>query len=213
MVKNLTYLMDPFCGWCYGAAPTIQALRAEPNVQITLAPTGLFAGDSGRPMNAEFASFAWTNDQRIAQLTGQRFTEAYRTQLLNDSGKRFDSGPATLALTAVQLSEPERELDALSAFQLARYVDGRDTADLAVLAAILGELGLDAAATRLLQSDDALVGASRKRMSSARRDMATFGLQGVPNLIVSDGETRRPVSGGALYGDPEPLLASLRAAA
>ena len=79
-----------------------------------------------------------------------------------------------------------------------------------VLAAILGELGLDAAATRLLQSDDALVGASRKRMSSARRDMAAFGVQGVPNLIVSDSETRRLVSGGALFGDPGPLLASLR---
>jgi putative protein-disulfide isomerase len=210
MVKALTYLMDPFCGWCYGASPALQALRAEPGIQITIAPTGLFAGDGSRPMNAEFARFAWTNDQRIASLTGQRFTEAYRTQLLDDHSKRFDSGPATRALTAVQLTAPERELDALGALQLARYVDGRDTADLAVLAAILGELGLDAAAARLLDNDDVLTGASRKRMSSARRDMATFGVQGVPNLIVSDGETRRLVSGGALFGDPGPLLASLR---
>ncbi len=84
MVKALTYLMDPFCGWCYGASPALQALRAEPGIQITIAPTGLFAGDGSRPMNAEFARFAWTNDQRIASLTGQRFTEAYRTQLLDD---------------------------------------------------------------------------------------------------------------------------------
>lgn len=212
MVKQLIYLMDPFCGWCYGASPALQALRTAPDVQITIAPTGLFAGDGGRPMSAAFAGFAWINDQRIANLTGQRFTEAYRTQLLNDHSKRFDSGPATLALTAVQLTEPERELDALSAFQLARYVYGRDTADLAVLAVILGELGLDAAAARLLTGDDALIGANRKRMSSARRDMATFGVQGMPSLIVSDGEPRRLVSGDALYGDPEPLLASLRVA-
>ncbi|AOW13945.1 hypothetical protein LPB72_00850 [Hydrogenophaga crassostreae] len=210
MVKHLTYLMDPFCGWCYGAAPMIQALRAEANVQITIAPTGLFAGDSGGPMNAEFASFAWTNDQRIANLTGQRFTAAYRTQLLNDHSKRFDSGPATLALTAVHLTAPERELDALSAFQLARYVDGRDTADLNVLAAILGELALHAAADRLISGDDVLVGTSRKRMSSARRDMATFGAQGVPNLILSSSETRQLLSGGLLYGDPAPLLTRLR---
>ena len=144
MVKQLTYLMDPLCGWCYGASPALQALRAEPGIQITIAPTGLFAGDGSRPMNAEFARYAWTNDQRIASLTGQRFTEAYRTQVLDDHSKRFDSGPATLALTAVQLTAPERELDALGALQLARYVEGRDTADLAVLAAILGELGLDA---------------------------------------------------------------------
>jgi putative protein-disulfide isomerase len=91
-------------------------------------------------------------------------------------------------------------------------VDGRDTADAAVLAEVLRELKLDAAALRLLEGDDALIGANRNRMSSARRDMATFSLQGVPNLIVSDGETRHQVSGGALYGDLKPLLASLRGA-
>lgn len=212
MVIKVTYLMDPLCGWCYGASPGLQALRAEPGVEITIGPTGMFAGDGGRPMSAEFADYAWGNDKRIEGLTGQRFTERYQAQLLGDTSKRFDSGPATLALTAVQLTAPGRELDALRAFQEARYVDGRDTADAAVLAEVLRELKLDAAALRLLEGDDALIGANRNRMSSARRDMATFSLQGVPNLIVSDGETRHQVSGGALYGDLEPLLASLRGA-
>ena len=209
MVKQLTYLMDPFCGWCYGASPALQALRTEPGIQITIAPTGLFAGDGSRPMNAEFARFAWTNDQRIASLTGQRFTEAYRTNLLNDTSRRFDSGPATLALTAVLLTAPDRELDALLAFQEARYVSGRDTADVAVLVGTLQEMELNAAAKRLLEADDVLVGTSRKRMSSARRDMATFGAQGVPNLIVSDSEQRQLMTGGLMYGPPEALLTRL----
>lgn len=212
MVIQLTYLMDPLCGWCYGASPALQALTAEPGVQISIAPTGLFAGDGSRPMSPEFAAYAWGNDQRIQGLTGQRFTERYQTQLLSDTRKRFDSGPTTLALTAVILTEPEGELNALRAFQEARYVDGRDTADMAVLAQVLRELKLDAAAQRLLESDDALIGTSRKRMSSARRDMATFGVQGVPNLIVRKGETHRLVSGDALFGPPSRLLGKLRAA-
>jgi putative protein-disulfide isomerase len=210
MVIQLTYLMDPLCGWCYGASPALQALAVEPGVQITIAPTGLFAGDGSRPMSPEFAAYAWGNDQRIASLTGQRFTERYRTHLLGDTRKRFDSGPATLALTAVMLTAPDMELHALRAVQEARYADGRDTADVAVLAEVLRELQLDAAAQRLLESDDALVGENRKRMSSARRDMATFGVQGVPNLIVSNGEVRRPVASGRLYSAPALLLKALR---
>jgi putative protein-disulfide isomerase len=212
MVIKVAYLMEPLCGWCYGASPALHALGAEPGVEITIAPTGMFAGDGGRPMSAEFAAFAWGNDQRIEGLTGQRFTERYQSQLLGDTSKRFDSGPATLALTAVMLTAPDRELGALIAFQETRYVDGRDTADGAVLAEVLRELKLDAATQRLLEADDALVGANRKRMSSARRDMATFGAQGVSNLIASDGATRRLVAGGVLYGDLTPLVGHLRSA-
>jgi len=212
MVIKVTYLMDPLCGWCYGASPGLQALAAEPGVEITIAPTGLFAGDGSRPMSPEFAAYAWANDQRIQGLTGQRFTERYQTQLLGDTRKRFDSGPATLALTAVMLTAPDNELDALRAIQEARYVDGRDTADVAVLTQVLRELKLDAAALRLLEADDALIGANRKRMSSARRDMATFGAQGVPNLIVSNGDMRCLVAGDTLYGAPPSVMGKLRAA-
>jgi len=78
---TVTYLFDPLCGWCYGASPVIQRLGQQANIQMELAPTGLFAG-GGRTMDAAFADFAWSNDQRIAKLTGQRFTEAYRQNVL-----------------------------------------------------------------------------------------------------------------------------------
>ena len=212
MVTHVTYLMDPLCGWCYGASPALQALSKDPGIDITIAPTGLFAGDGARPMGAEFAAYAWSNDQRIEALTGQRFTERYRLQLLGDTRKRFDSGPATLALTAVQQTAPQRELEALRAFQEARYIDGRDTANAVVLIEVLREIGLEAAAQRLQDADDALTGAARKRMSSAQRDMATFGAQGVPNLIVSNGHSRRRMAGNMLYGDPALLRSALLSA-
>lgn len=47
-------------------------------LELELAPTGLFAG-GGRTMDAAFADYAWSNDLRIAKLTGQRFTEAWRS--------------------------------------------------------------------------------------------------------------------------------------
>lgn len=85
-------------------------------------------------MDAQFSAYAWANDQRIQQLTGQPFTQAYRDHILGAANGRFDSGPATLALTAVAQTAPERELDALHALQHARYVEGLDKADPAVIA-------------------------------------------------------------------------------
>ena len=133
MPTTVTYLFDPLCGWCYGASPVVQQLGRQDHLQLTLAPTGLFAG-GGRTMDAAFADFAWSNDLRIAKLTGQPFTEAYRQNVLGRLGARFDSTAQALALTAVALTAPQRELEALQALQEARYVQGLDTCDLAVVA-------------------------------------------------------------------------------
>ena len=100
---EITYLFDPLCGWCYGALPKLAVLARTPNVALKLAPTGLFSGTGARPMDADFAAYAWANDQRISALTGQVFSQTYREKVLGAHGSLFDSGPATLALTAVAI--------------------------------------------------------------------------------------------------------------
>ena len=128
-------------------------------------------------MDAQFSAYAWANDQRIQQLTGQPFTQAYRDRILGAANARFDSGPATLAQTAVaqtavaqtavSQTAPERELDALHALQHARYVEGRDNADAAVIADVLCSLGLQAAAAVLHEPHDALRAALLERVQTA----------------------------------------------
>lgn len=145
----LHYLFDPLCGWCYGAAPAIEALSSEPGITIELRPTGLFSGAGARAMDDGFAAYAWSNDQRIEQFTGQPFSEVYRQQVLGDRRQRFDSTAATLALTAVQSTAPARELEALKTIQRARYVDGKDVSSLTTLVELLTALGLAPAAARL----------------------------------------------------------------
>jgi putative protein-disulfide isomerase len=211
MRTTVTYLFDPLCGWCYGASPVVQQLGQQPNIQLELAPSGLFAG-GGRTMDAVFADYAWSNDQRIAKLTGQRFTEDYRQKVLGRRGSRFDSAAATLALTAVSLSEPQRELEALKALQEARYVQGLDTCDVSVVGKLLRDLGLAAAADRLVASDAELLAANAARIQKARGLIQTLGAQGVPALVVSDNKGSRLLSGNVLYGNFEDLLSQVAAA-
>ena len=207
---TVTYLFDPLCGWCYAAAPALKFLQAQEGVEVALAPTGLFAGAGARPMDAQFAAYAWANDQRIQQLTGQPFTQAYRDQILGAANGRFDSGPATLALTAVAQTAPERELDALHALQHSRYVDGRDTTDAGVIAEALRRLGLAQAAALALAPDAALRARTTERVAHAQATLRTVGARGVPQLVVAEqGGALRALSGDALLGPRERLLAQL----
>lgn len=209
---RITYLFDPLCGWCYGASPVLGEIASNAAFELDLVAVGLFAGDGARPMDASFAAYAWSNDQRIARLSGQVFSEDYRRQVLADTTRLFDSGPATLVLAAVAVTAPTRELEALKAIQRARYVEGRDTTDLSVLAGMLAKLGFDDAVSRLRAPDDALLEFYRQRIQDGRATMQKFGINGVPALLVGGHDSQRLVAANALFSDADGLLASLQAA-
>jgi putative protein-disulfide isomerase len=208
----VTYLFDPLCGWCYGALPALERLAKLDGVTVELAPSGLFAGEGARPMDANFAAYVWQNDQRIARLSGQQFTDAYRAKVLGKAEGMFDSAPATIGIVAVGLTEPAREIEVMKALQNARYVDGHDNSELSVVGDILKEAGFSEAARRMHAADEALLSAYRKRTSAARSEMKSFAVNGVPALIVKDKRGRRLLSSNALFGDFDTLAAELQAA-
>lgn len=203
MTKTLHYVFDPLCGWCYGAAAAVAALGKAPEVELHLLPSGLFAGAGARPMDDDFAAYAWSNDQRIERLTGQHFSEIYRSQVLSDRQQRFDSGPATLALSAVSLTAPERESEALEAIQHARYVNGEDITRLEPLAAVLQAQGLEQAAACLLRSDGELLAANRARIAAAQALLGQFGARGVPCFILETHGQRQLLNSSAAYANPQ----------
>ena len=206
---RVSYLFDPLCGWCYGAGPALERLGQLDDVTLELMPTGLFAGEGARPMDAQFAAYAWQNDERIARLTGQPFSEIYRSRVLGHAGGMFDSAPATLGLIAVRVTEPVREREALKALHRARYVDGEDIASLAGAGEILRSIDLLAAAERLRAE---LKQTYRRRIEAARSEMQRFGISGVPALLVGDGAERHLLQGNLLFGRFDLLVSQLQAA-
>ena len=209
MTPTVHYIFDPLCGWCYGAGPALAALAATPEVTVRLQPSGLFSEAGARPMDDDFAGYAWSNDQRIERLTGQPFSERYRDQVLADRRQRFDSGPATLALTAVALTAPQREADALKTIQQARYVEGRDITSTETLVGVLQSLGLDDAATRLQQPDIALLTANQQRVSQAQALLRQAGAGGVPTFVLERDGQRQVLHSGTAFSDPQGFVAQL----
>ncbi|MDB5369720.1 MAG: protein-disulfide isomerase [Roseomonas sp.] len=202
------YLYDPLCGWCYGAAPAVVKLELLPSVVLHPMPTGLFAGGD-RAMTPDFAAYAWANDQRIAATTGQVFSEAYRETVLGDPDGRFDSTAATRALTAVHLTEPAQELEALHRFQALRYAEGRDNTDPATLLQVLRDLDLTGAAALLEADDPAIAEVMETRQAMARGMMARLGIRGVPALVRLEDNQMSPVPNDVLFQNPADLEARL----
>jgi putative protein-disulfide isomerase len=211
---RLLYLFDPLCGWCYAAAPAVAAMAEEYGQAFEFMPSGLFAGSGARPLDEAMATHAWTNDQRIARMTGQPFSGLYRDNVLARRDRPFDSGTLTLAMTALRAVDPSLEAQFLHRAQTARYVEGRDTTDPVILAEIAS--GLTNAVTDLadrLVSDRDLAAATGNRIAEARRLQSRIGVTGVPALVVRTAAGDRLVHGTALYGGREAVLPAIEAAA
>ncbi len=208
---TVTYLFDPLCGWCYGATPMLERLAAS-NTALELLPVGLFSGAGARPLDAGFAAHAWDNDQRIARLSGQRFTQAYLDNVLNVSGTLLDSGAATLGIVAAGLDQPDRRLTALKAIQHARYVDGRDIVTVDGVAAVLTDVGMTDAAELLKVPTNALMAAHRDLLGRGRALFQRLNANGVPALAVIGRTAPRLIGANALFGSYDNLVAHIEAA-
>lgn len=215
---SFEYFFDPLCGWCYAAAPALQALHRAVGARLRLMPVGLFMGEGARPLSPSFAEYAWSNDQRIQTLTGQPFSPAYRQNILSAPGIRFDSGPATKALIALGQRDPALEPAFLHALQVRRYQDGADTARPAVLADIAATVAAAAGLTldvsafaAALEEDAVLVYDTDRRITASRQAMRTLSGNGVPQLRVTHAGQAHTVNGAPLYSGAEGIFAHLRA--
>lgn len=190
--QKVLFLFDPLCGWCYAVSKGMQKLAEIADVEMI--PTGLFSHD--KTMSPEWADHAWENDQRIAQLTGSPFSEAYRQNILMQP-TNFNSFALVQALTAVKITEPSCELEALRAFQKARYVAGLDTAKLEVLAQVLQEMGCTQE-VEILQ-DFATEQQAKQRIAEGAEITRQFGVSGVPFVVAETEQGWARISSESLW--------------
>ncbi|GAB3383297.1 DsbA family protein [Lysobacter fragariae] len=181
----LHYIFDPFCGWCYAAAPLIEAAASIPGITVTLHAGGMMTGANRRNVSPQWREFVLPHDRRIAQASGQPFGAAYFDGLLRDSSVLLDSEPPIAAILATQ-SLGGRGLQMLHAIQHAHYVDGRHVARASVLRELAMETGIDGDAFSA-----AFAGESGERvhahMTTSRRLLAEVGGRGFPTIALRMG--------------------------
>ncbi|KFK94003.1 MULTISPECIES: DsbA family protein [unclassified Serratia (in: enterobacteria)] len=141
---TLHYIFDPLCGWCYGAAPLVQAAQTLPGLRIALHAGGMMTGSNRRRLGDEWRNYVMPHDKRIASLTGQKFGEKYFNGLLRDTTAVMDSTPPITAILAAE-QIAGRGVDMLRLIQEAHYQEGQRIADTPVLTSLAKALGLSTA--------------------------------------------------------------------
>ncbi|MFE8645334.1 DsbA family protein [Sphingomonas sp. NCPPB 2930] len=201
MTTTLHYFFDPFCGWCYAAAPLLKAARDVPGLQVALHGGGMMAGPNAQRVTPALRDYVMPHDRRIAATTGQPFGIAYFDGLLRDTTAVFDSAPPTAAILAAE-SLGGHGARLLHRLQQAHYVEGRRIADAVVLQTVAEEVGLDAQAfARALAH--ATGPATRRHIDDTRALMRKTGIQGFPGVALqaADGHLQ-PIEVGRYLGQP-----------
>jgi len=171
------YIYDPLCGWCYGAAPLVQAVRAV--LPVVAHGGGMMMGTNRQQVSPQLRNYVMPHDRRIAEYTGQTFGEAYFEGLLRDERAVFDSAPPTAAVLAAEQLEG-LGLDLLGRLQTAHYIEGRRIADEAVLLELAQSIGLQAQA---FQSAFVAVDVPA-HVKASRTLLARIGGPGFPTLAL-----------------------------
>lgn len=211
-ITTLHYIFDPLCGWCYAAAPLVEAARDVPGLRVQFHGGGMLTGANRRAITPQWRDYVMPHDRRIAALTGQPFGDAYFDGLLHDSGAVMDSAPPTTALLAAE-ALAGRGLDMAHRVQRAHYVEGRRIADADVLRALAADIGLEAQAFG--EHFDRLAGApTQQHIADSRQWLARAGGQGFPTFALQQGHAAlalQLLDIGPWLGRPEPWRAHLQA--
>ncbi|MDQ8022806.1 MAG: DsbA family protein [Moraxellaceae bacterium] len=202
MTATLHYIYDPLCGWCYAAAPLIEAAAKLPGLRIAMHAGGMMAGNARRPVTEGLRTYVLPHDARITQMTGQPFGDAYRDGLLRDTTAVLDSEPPTTAILAAEQLHAGDGLRMLHRLQQAHYVEGRRIADAGVLEAAAQDIGLDAAAFSQACAEQGGT-KTQAHIDASRRLLDEVGGSGFPTVVLETSEGVGRVELGGFLGQPQ----------
>lgn len=173
----LWYIADPMCSWCWGFAPTIDAIKTiyGERLKVALVLGGLRPGtrEAVTPALREEILHHW---QQVHERTGQPFAFA---GALPD-GFIYDTEPASRAVVAIAEIAAQQTFPMFKAIQNAFYVEQKDVTQPAVLADLAKQQGVAADLFLQVFHSPAATQMTLGHFQKARH----WGVRGFPTLIV-----------------------------
>lgn len=138
--KEILYVADPMCSWCWGFSPTLRVMAetAQDRAGFTLMMGGL-RPLSRTPMDDNQKAEIRHHWDSVAERSGQPFDHAF----FERDGFIYDTEPACRAVCVVRAIAPAMVLDYFEAIQRAFYSANRDITDPAVLLEFARKCGVD----------------------------------------------------------------------
>ncbi|WP_417356014.1 DsbA family protein [Gallaecimonas pentaromativorans] len=183
---TLHYLYDPFCGWCYGAAPMVSAASEIEGLAINAHGYGLVSGPDSKLTSPQWRDFVRPHEERITAYSKQIFSPVYLQNVLESTEVRLDSDPPIAAMMAAE-ALGGLGVAMLKRLQLAYYQQGRPIAEFDELLKEATALGLDQGAFEAAYSQ--ALGQVDSHINDTRAMVGQLGLRGVPGFALEqDGQ-------------------------
>ena len=199
MSVQLLYFANPMCSWCWGFAPSLDAVERRFG---TAAPITLILGSLGRgdrPMRDADKAVVREHWEHVRDASGQPFDFAF----FEREGFVYDTARPARAVQAARELAPEAVLPLFHRLQHAFYALNRDVTDDAVLVELAAAAGLDEAGFR-----ERLGAPDRpERVEAEFADTARLGVTGYPTMVGVAGGRAFPVTVG--WRAPADLVALL----
>jgi putative protein-disulfide isomerase len=141
MQKELIYIGDPMCSWCWGFSPVMLALAEQCNgrAKVSVVMGGLHPG-TVHPQDRERKDFLRHHWKEVSERTGQPFS--YR--LLERNDFVYDTEPPCRAVVTVRnMHNDMKALQLFSKLQKSFYVDNADIPRQEVLVRLVEDFGLE----------------------------------------------------------------------
>ena len=180
MDKQLIYVGDPMCSWCWGFSPIKRALeeQARGRAELIFVAGGLRPGTT-EAMDEERKSFLRHHWADVGTRTGQPFAF---TILERDDFVYDTEIPCRAAVTARHLDGNETALEFFAQLQHAFYAENRDVTEPEVLTGLATAVGLDAGAFAEAFASDEMKAATIADFQFAQ----SLGVTGFPTVVAKD---------------------------
>ncbi len=200
--KQLVYVADPMCSWCWGFTPVLEGLldTVGDAASVHVLMGGL------RPGTLALMDEAARNEVRshwehVREASGQPFDFGF----FDRAAFVYDTEPACRAVVAVRRIDPGRARGFLAALHQAFYAENRDITDPETLVEAAGAFGYEPGGFREIFLAPETRQATAMDFDTARR----LGINGFPTLLAREGQRAAPLTKG--YQPIEQLRPMLQA--
>jgi len=191
---KLTYIMDPYCSWCYAFSKHLSALRKKYTKQIEfeLLCGGLWIDDNVRYPSKELNKYILSGNQRISKLTDTFFSEKLEKNILSNSLIALNSEPPSRAIAVFQLYKPDFLFEFTSDIQNAFYAEGKNLNSEKIYAQMAGKYELNPQDFQEWYSSEEVKSKVQENFETVRK----FGITSYPALLLDDNDGIFPIMEG-----------------
>jgi putative protein-disulfide isomerase len=182
MQKELIFVVDPMCSWCWGFTPIIEELRTTLGDEYTFSLVLGGLRTKGEMLwNERSKEYLREHWKQVYQRTGQAFSDGLFEKEFFD----YDTYPACKAVIIVrELFGMQSAFDYLHTIQEAFYTRAEDITKLDVLNDLLKGLGLDSRSFKTFFESERAQRLMEHDFAKAR----SMGANAFPSVVVIDGE-------------------------